>query len=99
MEVIERVEILENGKLILVLASGGNASYQHIYREAAEVKWNSNLKAFTSPPTREWSHSDWFHHILKVAKNCNINLATNDQTIWVNIPIVVKNEMLAGKNT
>jgi len=99
MEVIERVEILKNGQLILVLASGGNTSYQHIYREAAEVKWNSNLKAFTSPRPRDWSYSDWFHHIFKVAKNCNINLVTNNQTTWVNIPTDVKNEILAGNNT
>ncbi|WP_448546482.1 hypothetical protein [Thalassotalea fusca] len=99
MEVIERVEILENGQLILVLASGGSSSYQYIYREAAEVKWDNNLKAFTSPPPREWSHSDWFHHIFKVCKNCNINLAINNQTTWANISSSVKDEMLASVNT
>jgi hypothetical protein len=99
MEVIESVEILENGQLILVLASGGNPSYQHIYREAAEVKWDTNLKAFTSPPPREWSHSDWFHHIVKIAKNCNINLSLNNQTNWVNVPKNIKEQMFAGKNT
>ena len=99
MEVIESVEILENGQLILVLASGGCPSYQHIYREAAEVKWDTNLKAFTAPPPREWSHSDWFHHIVKVAKNCSINLSLNSETIWINIPSKVKEQMVAGKNT
>ncbi|TLX45119.1 hypothetical protein C1E24_20625 [Pseudoalteromonas phenolica] len=99
MELIERVEILENGQLILVLASGGSPSYQHIYREAAEVQWNNNLKAFTSPVPREWSHSGWFHHIVKIAKNCNINLTINNQTSWVNISDDVKKEILSGKNT
>ena len=99
MEVIERVEILENEELIVVLASGGDPSYQHIYREAAEVNWDDNLKAFKSPTPREWSHSDWFHHIVKVAKNCSIDLSLNSETNWVNIPNNVKEQMVAGKNT
>ncbi len=99
MEVIERVEILENEQLIVVLASGGDPSYQYIYREAAEVNWDDNLKAFKSPPPRQWSHSDWFHHIVKVAKNCSIDLSLNNETIWVNIPNNVKEQIVAGKNT
>ena len=96
MEVIERVEILENDQLIVVLASGGIPSYQYIYRESAEVYWDSDLKAFKSPPPRQWTHSDWFHHIVKVAKNCGINLSLNNETVWVNIPNHVKEQMLVG---
>ncbi|ARD21392.1 MULTISPECIES: hypothetical protein [Shewanella] len=99
MEVIERVEILENNQLIVVLASGGNPRYQHIYREGAEVYWDNGLKAFTSPPPRSWSHSDWLHQIINVTKNCNINLSFNDETLWVNIPNNVKEQMVVGINT
>ncbi|WP_432468461.1 hypothetical protein [Agarivorans sp. Z349TD_8] len=97
MEVIERVEVLENGQLIVVLASGGDSSYQNIYREAAEVNWDNNLKAFKSPPPRNWSHSDWFHHIVNVTKKCSIKLILNNETTWVNIPDNVKEQMLVGK--
>ena len=99
MEVIEKVEILENGQLIVVLASGGKASYQYIYREVAEVSWDDNLKAFKSPRPREWSYSDWFNHIITGAQDCSINLILNNATTWVNIPNNVKEQMLVGKNT
>ncbi|MBA6254452.1 MULTISPECIES: hypothetical protein [unclassified Colwellia] len=99
MEVIEKVEILENDQLIVVLASGGKPDYQYIYREAAEVNWDDELKAFKSPAPREWSHSDWFHHIVKVAKNFSINLVLNNDTTWVNISNNIKEQILVGKNT
>jgi len=99
MEVIERVEILENDQLIVVLASGGDPSYQYVYREGGEVYWDNDLKAFKSPAPRSWSHSDWFHQIVNVAKNCNINLSLNNQTNWVNIPNSIKEQILVGKNT
>ena len=99
MEAIERVEILENDQLIVVLEGDGDPSYQYVYREAAEVYWDNDLKAFTSPAPRNWSHSDWFHHIIKIAKNCNINLSLNTHTKWVNIPNSVKEQILVGKNT
>ena len=99
MEVIEKVEILENDQLIIVLASGGEPSFQYIYREAAEVNCDNNLKAFKSPAPREWSHSDWFHHIVKGAKNCGINLSLNNETARVNISNNIKEQILMGKNT
>ncbi len=36
-EEISKVEILKNGEMLLVLASGGKPMYQYIYREAADV--------------------------------------------------------------
>ena len=97
MEVIGKVEILENNQLIVVLASGGQPDYQYIYREAAEVNWDDDLKAFKSHAPSEWSHSDCFHHIIKVAKNVSINLTLNNDTTWVNISNNIKKQMLVGK--
>jgi len=37
IELISKVEILDNEEMHVVLASGGNSMYQYIYREAAEV--------------------------------------------------------------
>ncbi|MBD1560014.1 hypothetical protein HC752_24150 [Vibrio sp. S9_S30] len=99
MEIIERVEILENGQLILVLASGGDPSYQYIYREAAEVSWDNSLKAFKSPVPRDWTYSDWFHHVIKVAKKCNIKLELAGNTSWVNVSDSIKEHMIAVGNT
>ncbi|MBA6251594.1 hypothetical protein [Colwellia sp. MB3u-55] len=99
MKVIEKVEILKNDQLFVVLASGGKPDYQYIYREAAEVNWDDELKAFKSPAPREWCHSDWFHHIVKVAKNISINLVLNNDKTWVDISKNVKEQVLVGRNT
>ena len=78
----------------MVLASGGDPSYQYVYREAAEIYWDSNTKAFKSPPPNTWSYSDWFHQIIKVTRNCNIILSLSNETTWVNVPLEVKNKIL-----
>jgi len=93
------VEILDSDELIVVLESGGKPSYQLIYREAAEVYWDNDLKAFKSPAPRKWSNSDWYHHIIKVARNCSISLLLTDKTTWVNVPSQVKVEICANENT
>jgi len=38
--------------MYVVLAIGGNPMYQYIYREAAEVYWDNNIKGFKAPPPR-----------------------------------------------
>lgn len=40
-EIINKVEVLESGELILVLEGGGRFGYQHIYREAADIYWDN----------------------------------------------------------
>jgi len=86
LEDISKIEILENGEMYVVLASGGKPSYQLIYREAAEVYWDDERKGFKAPTPRTWCHSEWFHHIVKVARNCDIELSLTEQTTWVNVP-------------
>jgi len=98
-ENISRVEILEGNELIVVLESGGKSEYQYIYREAAEVYWDNDLKAFKSPPPKKWSHADWFQHIVKIAGNCSITLAITDKTDWKNVPKQVKEEICFSNHT
>ena len=93
-EEIKEIKILPSGELILVLRSGGNPNYQHIYREAAEVYWDNNLSAFISPKPRKWSYLDWFNHIVKTTKNININLKLTESTAWVNITPKLKAQMV-----
>ncbi|NQY01982.1 MAG: hypothetical protein HRT76_01765 [Halieaceae bacterium] len=94
-EIIGKIEILSSGELALFLESGGKPSYQLVYREAAEISWDNELKAFTSPVPRQWSYSDWFSHILKVTQNCGISLSRSENTSWVNVPVAVKEEICA----
>ena len=93
IESLSLIEILENGEMFLVLASGGKPSYQYIYREAAEVYWDNERKAFKAPVPREWSHSDWYQHIIKVTTNIGITLVLTKDTNWVNVPAEIKDEI------
>ena len=53
IEEISKVEILDNQEMYVVLASGGKPMYQYIYREAAEVYWDNDIKGFKAPPPRK----------------------------------------------
>ena len=86
-EAISAIEILENGEMYVALASGGEPMYQRIYREAAEVYWDNERKAFKAPTPRKWSHSDWYHHIVGVAASgLGVSLELSGETEWVNVP-------------
>jgi hypothetical protein len=99
IEEIGKIEILESNEMYVVLSSGGKADYQYIYREAAEVYWDNDKQAFKAPPTKKWSHSDWFHHIVGIAKTgLGISLIITNKTKWVNVPNEVQVEIYA-KNT
>ncbi|TLU59460.1 hypothetical protein FE810_16960 [Thalassotalea litorea] len=93
IENLSLIEILDSGEMYLVLASGGKPSYQYIYREASEVYWDSDRKAFKAPSPREWSHADWFHHIIKVAAQIGIALSVTKDTCLVNVPKEIRDEM------
>lgn len=99
LENISSVEVLNSNELIVVLESGGKPNYQFIYREGAEVNWDDQLKAFNSPIPRKWSHSDWYHHIVKVAENCGISLVLTDTTSWINISPETMAEICANQKT
>jgi hypothetical protein len=100
IEEISKIEILENGEMFVVLASGGKPMYQYIYREAAEVYWDNEVKGFKAPTPRQWSHSDWFKQIVSVvASGLGVTLKLSNATIWVNVPKQTKAEICALQNT
>jgi len=91
IELISKVEILDNEEMYVVLASGGKPMYQHIYREAAEVYWDNDKQGFKAPSPRKWSHSDWYHHIVSVAvSGLGISLELSSSTSWVNVSAQTK---------
>jgi integron cassette Hfx-like protein len=93
-EEISKIEILENGEMFLVLASGGKPMYQYIYREAAEVYWDNERKAFKAPAPRKWSHADWYRHIVTVAASgLGLSLQLSKSAIWVNVSESTKAEI------
>jgi len=83
--------------MYLVLASGGKSMYQYIYREAADVYWDNERKAFKAPPPRKWSHADWYRHIVSVAAaGLGLSLELSKNPIWANVPEATKTEICSG---
>jgi len=94
IEEISKIEILENGEMFVVLSSGGKPMYQYIYREAAEVYWDNEVKGFKAPAPKKWSHTDWFKQIVSVAASgLAIELRLSNSTVWVNVPEQTKTEI------
>jgi len=81
-EIISEVKVLDSGKLLLILKSGGNNSYQYVYREAAGVYWEPDLKGFISTEPKDWSYITWFSHMIKIVKQVGIDLKLTNQTKW-----------------
>lgn len=99
-EEISKVEILKNGEMLLVLASGGKPMYQYIYREAADVYWDNERKAFTAPAPSTWSHADWYWHIVSIAASgLGLSLKLSESPAWVNVPESTKAEICGISDT
>jgi hypothetical protein len=57
--------------------------FRFIYRAAAEVHWDEELSRLHSPVPREWTHLDWYRHIVAIAKDeYGISLVISDATKW-----------------
>jgi len=94
IEEISKIEILENGEMFVVLSCGGKPMYQYIYREAAEVYWDNEVKGFKAPAPKKWSHTDWFKQVVSVAASgLAIELRLSNSTVWVNVPEQTKTEI------
>lgn len=100
IEEISKIEILRNGEMFVVLESGGKEMYQYIYREAAEIYWDNEVKAFKAPAPKKWNHSDWFKQIVSVvASGLGVNLKLSNNTSWVNVPEQTRTEICTAQNT
>jgi hypothetical protein len=85
-EIINRIEVLDTGELLLGIKGQGNPSYQYVYREAAGVYWDENRKGFISTPMKEWSCSKWLGHIVKTALAVvRVGLRLGSSVSWINI--------------
>ena len=68
--------------------------FTHIWRSATEVHWDIKNSFLYSPKPREWSYFDWYKHIISVAKECGWELFLTEDTIWINIPHSLKQQIL-----
>lgn len=100
IEKISTIEILESGEMLILLEGGGKPMYQYIYREAAEIRWDNDIKGFKAPATRKWNYSDRFKQIVNViASGLEVNLKLSNDTNWVNVPVKTKTEICVLSST
>ena len=83
VDCITEISMDEAGRLLIKPA---RTAFLHIWREAAEVHWDTAHKALYSPKPREWSYADWYRHILDIAQDQGCKLLLTDATQWINIP-------------
>jgi hypothetical protein len=95
LEEIVKVEVLDTSELQLVLGSGGDASYQHVYREASGVYWDNNVGAFKGTERIKGTIVDWFAHIVEVCGDIGVTLFLASTVEWVGVPEADKLEILA----
>jgi Integron Cassette Protein Hfx_Cass5 len=95
-EIVRVVEILDSGELFLKLESGGDPSYQYIYREAAAVYWDNEHKGFKSTKAPgEWTYAAWYDHIVAIVKSSvGAKLVLSSNTQWINVPQEIKSQIL-----
>ena len=98
-EIIYNLEITVHNELLLQLKSKGKSMYQHIYREAAGVYWDNQLNGFKSTPLKDdWSCSQWFFHIVDIAKSVGVYLQLDKNATWQGISKKDKNDILKNAN-
>lgn len=86
-EIINRIEVLDSGELLLGLESQGESMYQYVYREAAGVYWDADRNGFKSTQIKEWSCAQWFKQIVGVVRSgLGIELTLGANVIWLNVP-------------
>lgn len=96
---MERDEIIEIGidKEDRLYLNPKLKKFPYIYREAAEVHWDSEHNYLYSPKPREWSYLDWYKHIVDVAASQACKLFITDNTQWINIPDDLKTKIIQLK--
>ena len=95
MENIVEIGITEKNELFIRPAE---TAFTLIYREAAGINWDKDLKALVGEPKRDMSFTFWFLHILLTVKNLGFNLQITDDTRWKCITEEDKNSILEAFN-
>ncbi|KQN75302.1 hypothetical protein ASF04_04235 [Duganella sp. Leaf61] len=95
LETVSNIEIAADGSLLVVgLESGVSQSYQYVYRAAAGVYWDDNVRAFKLDTKNDKRFAHWFAHVCKVLEEeMNVRLHLGNRTAWTNVPNDVRSEI------
>jgi hypothetical protein len=96
-DTIIEIAIDDSGRLTI---KPKTQKFAHIYRAATEVHWDSINERLYSPKPREWSHLDWYKHMISgVESEYGCKLVLAEDTQWINVPNKLKNEIEAWEKT
>ena len=82
IDFIEALGTAEDGSVYVKPAI---SKFPYIYREAAEVHWDTNRERLYGPVPRDWSQIDWIKHILVIAMHHGTLLRASNSTEWMNV--------------
>ena len=95
LEVIANVAIAETGELLLKLESGGDPTYQYVYRAGAGVYWEPSFGGFKTTQQRGWPYAKWFAHTVEVVQaELGLKLVLGKHTTWTNVSPAIQDELL-----
>ena len=90
-DIIAEVGIDDVGRLYVRPAS---MSFEHVWRAAGEVNWDSSTSRLVGPKQREWTYADWFRQIVAVvADEYGAQLRLVPETVWSNVPDALRTEI------
>lgn len=95
LETVSKIEIAADDSLLVVgLESGDSQSYQYVYRAAAGVYWDDNVRAFKLDTKNDKRFVHWFAYVCKVLEEeMNVRLRLGNRTAWTNVPTDVRSEI------
>ena len=80
---VDEITVDETGRLLVRPRLGRGEDFAGIYRAAMGVSWDSNIRSLMAPVPREWTHFDWFRHMVAaVVQEYGIRLVIRDDTKW-----------------
>lgn len=86
-EIVNRIEVLKTGELLLGLKGLGRPMYQYVYRAASGVYWDESKHGFKSTPIREWTCSKWYKHIVSVVRGeLGVEILLAEHVLWSGVP-------------
>ena len=79
---IMKISVLEDGRLA-IFPEQVSSSFQYIYREAAGVYWDDDLKCFKSTPPSDWNYYKWYQHIVTLVRSAvQLQMLLTPKTVY-----------------
>lgn len=95
MRTLEIAEIaIDEGGQLLIRPAEADDSFQHVYRGAADVRWDSARACFTCPKPGEWSYLRWFQQARGVVgSELGRSLRITSRTTWTNVAEALRDQI------